>query len=68
MIGSKKNVNRTKWVRKLLLAASNNENEEVAARWLMQHLGYCYNDCFAEVACVSIQVNSGHSSSILKEI
>jgi hypothetical protein len=47
----KKNLNRTKWVRKLLLAASNNDNEEVAARWLMQHLGYCYNDCFVEVAC-----------------
>jgi hypothetical protein len=47
----KKNVNRTKWVRKVLLAASNDDNEEVAARWLMQHLGYCYNDCFAEVAC-----------------
>jgi hypothetical protein len=46
----KKNVNRTKGMKKALLAASNEENEEVAARWLMQHLGYCYNDCFADVA------------------
>jgi hypothetical protein len=36
-----KDGNRTKWVKKVLLATSNKDNEEVSARWLMQHVGYC---------------------------
>jgi hypothetical protein len=47
----KKNVNRLKWVKKVLLVASREDNGEVAARWLLQYLGYWYNDCFADIAC-----------------
>ena len=38
-------------MKKVLLAVSREDNGEVAARWLLQYLGYWYNDCFADVAC-----------------
>jgi hypothetical protein len=38
-------------LKKILLAASRDEDGECAARWLMKYLGETFNDCFANVAC-----------------